>query len=84
MSGYKNDKKAVKELIKILEQDGWYEARQTGGHKQFKHPKKRGLVTVSIQGLNKNLWLSALRQAGLRKGYNNYEDKSSKDKRENC
>jgi predicted RNA binding protein YcfA (HicA-like mRNA interferase family) len=35
-----------REVIKRLEADGWFEARQSGSHKQFKHPTKRGLVTV--------------------------------------
>jgi predicted RNA binding protein YcfA (HicA-like mRNA interferase family) len=36
----------VKEIIKIIEKDGWFEVRQKGSHKQFKHPNKKGLVTV--------------------------------------
>jgi len=35
-----------KQLIKQLEQDGWYLARVKGSHHQFKHPTKPGLVTV--------------------------------------
>jgi predicted RNA binding protein YcfA (HicA-like mRNA interferase family) len=34
------------DIIKILERDGWVEARQTGSHKQFHHPTKVGTVTV--------------------------------------
>jgi predicted RNA binding protein YcfA (HicA-like mRNA interferase family) len=37
----------VKELVKLLESDGWYQARQRGSHRQFKHPVKSGTVTVS-------------------------------------
>jgi len=37
----------VKEVIKLLEQDGWSQARQRGSHRQFKHPSKVGTVTVS-------------------------------------
>jgi predicted RNA binding protein YcfA (HicA-like mRNA interferase family) len=33
-------------LIKLLKDDGWYEVNQVGSHKQFKHPTKRGRVTV--------------------------------------
>lgn len=36
-----------KEVIKILEKDGWYEVNCVGSHHQFKHPKKKGCVTVS-------------------------------------
>lgn len=34
------------EIIKKLEKDGWAEVRQTGSHKQFRHPTKPGTVTV--------------------------------------
>jgi predicted RNA binding protein YcfA (HicA-like mRNA interferase family) len=33
-------------LIKHLQKDGWYEVNQVGSHKQFKHPVKKGRVTV--------------------------------------
>lgn len=35
-----------KELIKIIQQDGWYIVRTSGSHHQFKHPTKPGLVTI--------------------------------------
>jgi predicted RNA binding protein YcfA (HicA-like mRNA interferase family) len=37
----------VKEVIKLLEKDGWYLARTRGSHRQFKNPNKSGAVTVS-------------------------------------
>ena len=37
----------VKEVIKKLEQDGWYLARTRGSHRQYKHPFKQGKVTVA-------------------------------------
>ena len=33
-------------VIGKLEADGWREVRQTGSHKQFRHPDKPGTVTV--------------------------------------
>ena len=30
----------------MLEDGGWYLARTRGSHQQFKHPVKKGLVTV--------------------------------------
>jgi predicted RNA binding protein YcfA (HicA-like mRNA interferase family) len=33
-------------VIKELKRDGWYEVTQVGSHKQFKHPAKKGRVTV--------------------------------------
>ncbi len=35
-----------RKIIKRLLQDGWYEVNQIGSHKQFKHPVKKGTVTV--------------------------------------
>jgi predicted RNA binding protein YcfA (HicA-like mRNA interferase family) len=37
----------VREIIRLLEQDGWHQVRQRGSHRQFKHPTKQGLVTVA-------------------------------------
>jgi len=37
-----------REVIKALEDDGWYEVKLTSGssHRQFKHATKKGRVTV--------------------------------------
>ncbi len=37
----------VREAIKLIEEDGWYLARTRGSHRQYKHPAKRGLVTIA-------------------------------------
>lgn len=37
----------VREVIKMLEQDGWYLVATRGSHRQFKHPTKPGRVTVA-------------------------------------
>ena len=42
----------TKEIIKLIEADGWYEVRQKGSHKQFKHSIKKGLVTVPVHRLS--------------------------------
>lgn len=36
----------VREIIKLIESDGWYLDRTRGSHRQYKHPTKTGLVTV--------------------------------------
>lgn len=36
-----------KEVIKMLRADGWYLSRIKGDHHQFKHPYKKGTVTVA-------------------------------------
>lgn len=36
----------VRDVIKMLEEDGWYLDRIRGSHRQFKHLVKKGTVTV--------------------------------------
>lgn len=36
-----------REVIKMLKADGWYEVGCVGDHHQFKHPTKKGRVTVT-------------------------------------
>ena len=58
----------VRDVIKLIESDGWYLDRQRSSHRQYKHPTKPGLVTVagkpSVDLAPKTL-KSILRQAGL-------------------
>jgi predicted RNA binding protein YcfA (HicA-like mRNA interferase family) len=35
-----------REIIRLLEEDGWQRVGQKGSHVQFKHPVKPGRVTV--------------------------------------
>ena len=37
----------VGELIKLIEEEGWFLSRQKGSHRQFKHLVKKGLITIS-------------------------------------
>jgi predicted RNA binding protein YcfA (HicA-like mRNA interferase family) len=37
----------VREVIKLLEADGWYHINTRGDHRQYKHTVKRGRVTVA-------------------------------------
>ena len=60
----------VKELITLLEQDGWFLVRTKGSHRQYHHATKSGTVTVSGKpsvDVPVGTLLSVLRQAGLRK-----------------
>lgn len=36
----------VREVIRLLEADGWYYIGSVGDHRQYKHPTKKGRVTV--------------------------------------
>lgn len=60
----------VKEIIKLIEKDGWYLVAQKGSHRQYKHKTKPGRVTVPDHGQNKDLAKgtenSILKQAGLK------------------
>ena len=40
-------KMKVREVIKLLEADGWYLVATTGSHWQYKHPIKSGRVTIA-------------------------------------
>jgi predicted RNA binding protein YcfA (HicA-like mRNA interferase family) len=37
----------VREVIKLLEADGWYLVATKGSHRQYKHPTKPGRVTIA-------------------------------------
>ena len=37
----------IRDVIKMIERDGWYLARTKGSHRQYKHPTKPGLVTIA-------------------------------------
>lgn len=63
--GHAANRGGRKGLIKLIEADGWYLARVSGGHWQYKHPTKQGLVTIPMR-ISKNIELSVRRQAGLR------------------
>ena len=59
----------VRDIIRLLEQDGWYLKATKGSHRQYKHPTKPGRVTLpghpgddlALGTLN-----SVLKQAGLK------------------
>ena len=36
-----------REIIKILTEDGWFSVSCVGDHHHFKHPTKKGKVTVT-------------------------------------
>ena len=55
-------------LIKMIEADGWYEDRTKGSHHHFKHPSKKGLVTIPHpkKDLPSGTAKSILKQAGIK------------------
>jgi len=37
----------VRDVIKMIEEDGWYLVATSGSHRQYKHPTKPGRVTIA-------------------------------------
>jgi len=37
----------VNEVLDLLKRDGWYKVGQECSHRQYKHPTKKGRVTVN-------------------------------------
>jgi predicted RNA binding protein YcfA (HicA-like mRNA interferase family) len=59
----------VRDVIRLIERDGWQLNRTRGSHSQFKHPDKPGLVTVPghvNDDLAPGTLNSILKQAGLK------------------
>ena len=57
------------EMEKKIQNDGWYLVNIEGSHHQYKHPTKKGKVTIAFHTQPKDLksWevKSILKQAGL-------------------
>lgn len=59
----------VKEVIKIIEKNGWFKVSQKGSHKQYKHSTISGRVTIPgnlNDDLPKGTVNSVFKQAGLK------------------
>jgi predicted RNA binding protein YcfA (HicA-like mRNA interferase family) len=59
----------VRDLIRLIEQDGWYPVAQRGSHRQFRHPVKAGKVTIAghpSAEMAKGTYNNILKQAGLK------------------
>jgi predicted RNA binding protein YcfA (HicA-like mRNA interferase family) len=60
----------VREVIKIISKDGWFQVRQTGSHRHFHHATKPGTVTVAGHAsaeLAPKTASAIMKQAGLEK-----------------
>jgi predicted RNA binding protein YcfA (HicA-like mRNA interferase family) len=58
----------VREVLRFLRDDGWYLDRTRGSHRQFRHPAKKGTVTVAgspSEEMHPKTLKSILRQAEL-------------------
>jgi predicted RNA binding protein YcfA (HicA-like mRNA interferase family) len=59
----------VRDLIRLIENDGWRHVRTRGSHRQFNHQVKRGVVTVPGKPndeLAPGTLNNILKQAGLK------------------
>jgi predicted RNA binding protein YcfA (HicA-like mRNA interferase family) len=58
----------VRDVLRLLSDEGWVQVAQKGSHRQFRHPTKPGKVTVAgapSGDLPIGTLKSILRQAGL-------------------
>jgi predicted RNA binding protein YcfA (HicA-like mRNA interferase family) len=58
-----------RDLMRIIEGDGWRLDHQTGSHTQFRHPSKPGTVTIPAGGkMNRDVPPGTMNsiQAGLK------------------
>jgi len=58
----------VRDVISLIESDGWVQVRIKGSHRQFRHPTKPGIVTVAGKpgvDVPPGTLSSVLKQAGL-------------------
>tara|TARA_R110002124_G_scaffold171443_1_gene339123 strand:- start:743 stop:931 length:189 start_codon:yes stop_codon:yes gene_type:complete len=58
------------EIVKLIENDGWFQVRQRGSHRAYKHLEKEGIVTIAYHKLAdeipKGTLNSILKQANLK------------------
>ncbi len=59
-----------KEVVKMIEDDGWYQVRQRGSHRAYKHQVKIGIVTIAYHRMSDEVPRGTLnsiyKQAGLK------------------
>jgi predicted RNA binding protein YcfA (HicA-like mRNA interferase family) len=59
-----------RQLIALIERDGWYLERVRGSHHIYVHPRKPGIVVIARHGKGRDvpvpILLAILKEAGLR------------------
>ncbi|MFB3882034.1 MAG: type II toxin-antitoxin system HicA family toxin [Armatimonadota bacterium] len=61
----------VRELLRLLEQNGWRLARFEGSHRQLTHPSRPGVLTVAGnlgRDVPPGILRAVLKAAGIREG----------------
>jgi len=59
----------VREALRLIQDDGWFQVSCKGSHRQFHHALKKGTVTISGQpgiDIPRGTLNSILKQAGLK------------------
>jgi predicted RNA binding protein YcfA (HicA-like mRNA interferase family) len=58
-----------RDVVKMLERDGWFLVRTKGSHRVYHHPTKAGNVIVSVHNPGKDIatgtYKAILKQAGI-------------------
>ena len=60
----------VRDVIKLVESDGWKLVRSRGSHRHYHHDSELGIVTIAghpFEDLDPKTQTSILKQAGLKK-----------------
>ncbi len=60
----------VRDVILLVERDGWRLARTRGSHRVYKHPTKQGIVVIAGRpgvDVPQGTWNNILKQAGLQR-----------------
>jgi predicted RNA binding protein YcfA (HicA-like mRNA interferase family) len=60
----------IRDVIRMIEADGWYIVITKGSHRQYKHPVKSGRVTIAShpgEDVAPGTFNSILKQAQLRR-----------------
>lgn len=59
-----------REVVKLIEDDGWIAVRQRGSHRAYKHDSKSGIVTIAYHRMSDDVPRGTLnsifKQAGLK------------------
>jgi predicted RNA binding protein YcfA (HicA-like mRNA interferase family) len=59
----------IRDILRLIEDDGWFLVRTRGSHRQYHHPVKPGTVTIAGhpgEDLHPKTLSSILKQAGLK------------------
>lgn len=59
----------IRDVIRIIEQEGWVLVTMKGSHRQYKHPYKPGRVTIAghpSEDISPGTLMSIQKQAGIK------------------